>query len=123
LTASKVMSNPNVKKSDWQFPADFLAMFGMAIVPLIVALVAGVLLTPLFRARSGDPTMLWVAVGLAIIGIVLLFIARLPLYRQRRFFTLGPGALDEPHRRIYRWAYRFIAASVLLLLLLYLTLR
>jgi bacteriorhodopsin len=98
-------------------------MFGMAVIPLIVAMVVGVLLAPLLRTRSGDPTILWVAVVVAFLGVVLLFIARLPLYGQRRFFTLGAGLLDERHRRIYRWAYRFIGTGALVLVLLHLTLR
>lgn len=117
------MNKSNDNKSSCNFPADFLAMFGMVIIPLFVAIVTGVLIAPLFHARTGDPTILWVTLVLATIGIVLLFIARLPLYRQRRFLTFGPGALDEQHRRIYRWAYRFIGTSMLLLVLLHLTLR
>jgi hypothetical protein len=50
-------------------------------------------------------------------GVVLLFLARLPLYRQRRFFAFGPKLLDESHRRLYRWAYGFICLGGLLLLL------
>lgn len=116
------MSNLNDKKSDWDFPPDMLALLGMAIVPLFLATLLGSLFTPLFRARSGDPTVLG-AVGIASIGVVLLFVARLPLYRQRRFFTFGPGSLDEKHRRIYCWAYRFIGTSIVLLALLHLMLK
>jgi len=61
-------------------------------------------------------------IGIAI-GTVLLFLARLPLYRQRRFLTFGPKELDERHRRVYWWAYRFIGASVLLLVVLLFVLR
>jgi len=111
------MKKPNGNTPSWQFPADLpglLSMLAMATLPLIVA---GYLLTPLFGAISGDPIGLWMATVLAGVGIVLLFYARLPFYRQRRFFTLGPGPLDAQHRRIYRWAYLFIGASVPLLVL------
>lgn len=67
--------------------------------------------------RTGDITIPLLAMFFASVGVVLLFFARLPLYRQRRFFSIGPKLLDEPHRRLYRWAYRFIFLGVLLLLL------
>lgn len=67
--------------------------------------------------RTGDITIPVVAMLSAGIGIVLLFLARLPLYRQRRFFAFGPKLLDESHRRLYRWAYRFICLGGLLMLL------
>jgi hypothetical protein len=117
------MNRPNDKKSDWYFPPDMLAIFGMAVIPAIVVILMTCLITPLIRARSGDPTMLWVAGVLAGIGIVLLFFARLPLYRERRFFVIGPGALDQKHRRLYRWAYGLIGCSTLLLVLLLLVVR
>jgi hypothetical protein len=47
----------------------------------------------------------------------LLFIARLPLYRQRRFWTFGPRQLDRKHRRFYWLANTAVVVSVLLLLL------
>ena len=57
------------------------------------------------------------------VGTVLLFFARLPLYRQRRFLVFGPRELDKRHRRLYWWAYRFIAASIVLLVVLILIVR
>ncbi len=116
--AHERMNKPNRDRSEWHFPADILAIFAMTVVPIILALAGGFLFTPLFRARRGDPTMLYIAVVLAAVGIVLLFIARFPLYRQRRFFSLGPGALDPKHRRIYWWAYVFIGCSGVMLVLL-----
>lgn len=110
------MNAPKIKPSNWHFPPDFLAMLGTLFGALFFATFSGLVLPPLFRARKGDTTVLWVALALAAIGIVLLFIARLPLYRQRRFFTFGPGALDKRHRRIYLGAYCFIVTSAALLL-------
>jgi len=117
------MDKSNDRQPGSQVPPDMLAMLGMTIVPLIAALLTGMLLDPLFQAWSGDPTMLYLAVVLAGIGIVLLFFARLPLYRQRRFFSIGSGALDPKHRRLYRWAYGFIGSGTILLALLHLVLR
>jgi hypothetical protein len=53
--------------------------------------------------------------GAGVIGAVLLFVARLPLYKQRRFWTIGPMQLDRKLRRIYWLAYAFVVASLLLL--------
>ena len=43
--------------------------------------------------------------------------------KQRRFFTIGPAALPESHKRIYRVAWRFIAAGMLIMLLLNVLIR
>ena|SRR5665213_2724164 len=113
--------NEQKKSDDWYFPPEVIG----SLLPLIIGIVLsvfGFLTTSLLNARAGDPTMLWLAVVVGIIGIALLFVARLPLYRQRRFFTFGPGALDTRHRKFYRWAYLFIGASVVLLALTCLTL-
>ena len=56
------------------------------------------------------------AVFSATVGAVLLFLARLPLYRQRVFFTFGSRLLDARHKRLYRMAYGFIGIALLLLL-------
>jgi hypothetical protein len=53
--------------------------------------------------------------ALGCFGIVLLFLARLPLYRQRQFWTFGPSALPKLHRKLYWLAYLLVVASVLLL--------
>jgi len=81
-------------------------------------LIAVVLSSAALNARAGDRTLFWFALAAALIGIVLLFIARLPLYRQGRFLTFGPKALPQDHRRIYWIAYVFIIAGVLTMLFL-----
>jgi hypothetical protein len=73
--------------------------------------------------RQGDPTFVWIAVALAVIGTILLFIARLPLYRQGKFFTFGSKALSPGHRKVYRIAYGFIGVSVAMMLALLIVLR
>jgi hypothetical protein len=117
------MNEPTEKRSDWRVPADMLALFGMFVVLPIGGLLGSFLLPPLTGASRGDPTLLYVALVLTCIGIVLLFIARLPLYRQHRFFTFGPGGLDQKHRRVYEWAYVFIICSAALLVMLHLIIR
>ena len=68
-------------------------------------------------------TLYGVGVGAGVVEILLLFIARHPLYRQRRFWTVGPRQLDRRHRRFYWLAYASVTASLLLLLVLWLRTR
>ena len=75
------------------------------------------------NARKGDPTIYWIAFGLAIFGLLLLFFARLPLYRQGKLLTFGSKELPERHKRIYRIAYYLIVASVVMMLLMLAMLR
>jgi hypothetical protein len=113
------MNNLKRGKSVWHFPPDLAALFGLYYIVLPMALIGGWLGTGIYNARGvGNTFALWVAVALGSIGTVLLFFARLPLYRQRRFLVLGPRDLDKRHRRLYWWAYRFIAGSIVLLVLL-----
>ena len=87
----------------------------------VVALLATQLLT--FFTRLTGTRWIWCyGIGLAVaaVGVGLLFYAKIPLYRQRRFFTFGSGALSEGRRPFYRWGYRcvFFAVALLLCLLL-----
>jgi len=113
------MSKRNDIKSDWYFPPDLAALFGIYYVVLPLALIGGWLSNRIYDAMSvGDSSACWAAVALGAVGTILLFLARLPLDRQRRFLVFGPRELDQRHRRLYWWAYRFIGVSVLLLVLL-----
>ena len=92
-------------------PPELLFFFG----PALIAFPTLVAWPILRRVREGDPLLPFIALGLALLGIALLFVARLPLYRQRRFLVFGPALLDSTHRKLYRCAYVFIASAVLLL--------
>jgi hypothetical protein len=117
------MSDGKRKLSDWYVPAELAGMFVLPLIALI-GIVAAMFLPLLNEARHrGDATLVDVALLFGLAGVMLLFFARLPLYRQRRFFTFGPRALDGPHKRLYRWAYRLIRVCVLLLVFLVLILR
>ncbi len=105
------------KKSDWSpLPPDMVAII---FSPFIIAGIALLTVSLFWRMMRGGVLAVF-AVGLAagIIGIALLFLARLPLYRSGQFLTFGPRLLDAPHRRLYRWAYFFVAVSVFVLGLL-----
>jgi hypothetical protein len=102
---------------DWSpLPPD---VFALIFSPLIVLGIA-LLTTSLFwrLLRGGVLAVFALGVAAGIIGVVLLFLARLPLYRSGRFLAVGPRLLDAGHRRLYRWAYGFVGTSVLVLVLL-----
>ncbi|MBI4537086.1 MAG: hypothetical protein HY712_03915 [candidate division NC10 bacterium] len=114
------MNSPKDKESDWYFPPDLAAV----LAPMLAGVIFLYLFCGISWARSfGDTSLLRLALILGGVGVVLLFFARLPLYRQRRLFTLGPRALSGVHRKLYYAAYVFIIPSVLLLGILVLFVR
>jgi hypothetical protein len=99
----------------------FLEHWWFLLVPIIALLTSGLLT---FFTRLTGTRWLWsYAIGLAIAaaGVSLIFYAKIPLYRQRRFFTFGSGALPERTRHYYRWGYRCVLFAVALLLCLLLS--
>ncbi len=87
--------------------------------PLVTAILATLFLPFVynFRHRIIDAwNVYYVAIVIAAVGITMLFFARLPLYRQRKFLTFGPKELDARHRKLYWVAYCSIGISVYLLL-------
>ena len=94
-------------------------MLAIWLAPLFIGLLAVMILPALNRIRRVDAwSVFGVAVAVALLGVVLLYYARLPLYRQGRFFNFGSHLLDAPHRRLYRVAYCFIFVAVFLLVIL-----
>ncbi|SRR6266542_1635423 len=83
------------------FPPDILAALGLPVV--VVALLASWVLSV-----HGIAWILATGASfcVAVLGAALLFIAKLPLYRQGRFFTFGIQALPVTSHRFYRWGCR-----------------
>lgn len=112
------------KKSDWYVPPDIGCLFFFYFAFPIIAILSGMLLPLIARFKSGNVIgIFYSALALGVLGTVLLFFARLPLYRKRQFLTFGPGQLSGIHRRLYWLAYLFVAVSILLLVLIWLRLR
>jgi hypothetical protein len=105
------------KADDWYFPPDLAAALAPIVCSIILLLavcgISWVSAVALFR----------LALFLGGIGVTLLFVARIPVYRQRRFFSLGPGAVSGIFRKIYCVAYIFIVPSILFLIFALLFLR
>jgi hypothetical protein len=109
------------RDSNWYVPADWLWHFGMFLIIPCVALLASILLPVIARLKTADIAALYFSgVAAGVLGVLLLFIARLPLYRARRFWTLGPRQLDRKHRRYYWLAYVAVTVSLLLLWIVWL---
>jgi hypothetical protein len=98
-----------------------LEHWGLTIIPVSAILVSQVVI--FFVNLSGARFIWCYALGLlfAGVGVALIFYAKLPFYRQRRFFTFGSGVLPENKRAFYRWGYRCIGFAVVLLLCLLLS--
>lgn len=94
-------SADNLNNSFRNFPPDILTALGLPFV--FVALFASWVLSV-----HGIAWMWAVALSfsVAVFGAALLFVAKLPLYRQGRFFTFGIQALPEKSHRLYRWGCR-----------------
>ena len=91
-------------------------IMGLMVPMALVVSVLGSSVLFWFRRLTGIP-WLWcyaVALTLAATGIGLLFYAKLPLYRQHRFFTFGSNAIPDARRSFYRWGYLFAVSSVAL---------
>ena len=97
------MSTPS-DKHDYslrRFPPDTLTALGLPIV--ITALLASWVLS------IHGVAWIWAAAvsfSVAVFGADLLFIAKLTLYRQGRFFTFGTQALPMTSHLFYRWGCR-----------------
>jgi len=118
------MSN---KRSDNHLPEEVLGLlssiFFMPVIAVIAMLTA--MLLPSVTSLRGEviTRLYWVGVAGGVFGIVLLFLARLPLYRQGRFLTFGPRELDQIHRRLYWLAYLVVLVSMGLFVVVWLRLR
>jgi hypothetical protein len=117
------MSN---KRSHRYLPEEVLGFLSsIFFMPAVaVALLTATLLPSVTSLRVEAATKLyWVGLAAGVFGIVLLFFARLPLYRQRRFWTLGPRELDLFHRRLYWLAYLVLVVSIGLFVIVWLRLK
>lgn len=109
------MENLVHKETDGHFPWDLVVLLSPGI---LIGLLSVVSIYTAQAESPGDTNLLPVALILGGVGVVLLFLARLPLYRQHHFLTFGPGQLSGTHRRLYFAAYFFIVPCIFLLLAL-----
>jgi hypothetical protein len=93
---------------EWIWPplGQWVLLWGMLVIAIIGIVTAQV--ASWFRTLThGEWIRCYnVAVLFGIIGVGLIFYAKLPAYREHRFFTFGAGALPVKRRTVYRWGYR-----------------
>ena len=115
------------KPSHRYLPEEVVGLLStILLMPTIVAIgVLNAMLLPSITSlrRMDISSLFWVGLAAGILGVVLLFLARLPLYWQRRFWAFGPRQLDRFHRRLYWLAYLFVIASILLLAIVWFRVR
>ena len=90
---------------------------------LIIPGVAGMLIFLLISYLTGLAGASWIhcygiALTTAAIGVGLIFYAKIPLYRQRSFFTFGTKALPRSRSFFYRAGYCGVLLAIGLLLCL-----
>jgi len=109
--------NTSPDKHDYSlrnFPADILAALGLPIAA--IALLASWVLS------IHGVAWIWAAgasFSVAVLGAVLIFIAKLPLYRQRRFLTFGIQALPVTSHGYYRWGCRCSVFGIIAMVVLW----
>jgi hypothetical protein len=113
-----------MKKSlkDWTpLPPDMVALIFSPLIIIAMALLTTSLLWPVLR--GGVLSLFLAAVAAGVLGVGLLFFARLPLYRRGMFFSFGPRLLDARHRKLYWRAYGLVAVSIFVMVALIVALR
>ncbi len=103
------------RRNDSDFPMDI----GMSVIGLPIAGLSLLLTTLLLDRGWLWLAAYWLGVALVCVGGALMFLAKLPFYRQGRFLTFGTAGMTEESKTHYRKALRWIlgglAISVLLL--------
>jgi hypothetical protein len=102
-------------------------MAGCLTLPLLalVVIVTSCVLQPILRSLHAHGLWICYALSLAsaLVGIVLLAYARMPLYRQGRFLFVGPKQLPKDRLPAYQWAWRFIGLTLCIQVILLLATR
>lgn len=114
-----------VNQSDWNIPKDWgywMAWSVMALVYLLLPLPIHALINALFsnltETQNGNPHLFDLSLSLATAGVCLLFLARLPFYRQRKFFSVGPRGLPPLNKVCYWVSYGFLSTAITLMALM-----
>jgi hypothetical protein len=90
------------KSSDWYVPLDWLMHFLLILTLSIIVILACILLPVLNVLEAvGALNLFYSGLGIGSLGIVLLFFARFPLYRQHKFLTFGSRELPAFHRKLH----------------------
>jgi hypothetical protein len=82
---------------------------------LLVLVAAGVQVLLFFRSLTGPgwTALLWMGFGAQMVGAVLIGAAKMPAYRDGRYFTFGSKSVPTPLRGAYRWGWRCFTIGIL----------
>jgi hypothetical protein len=103
-------------------PADqWFGVWGLLVIVAISIATSQVL--AFFTQLTGMRWIWCYSVGIAVaaFGVSMIFYSKLPIYRERRFFTFGARALPEQRRPAYRWGYRCAIFAIVLFACLFLS--
>jgi hypothetical protein len=119
-----------MKTSDWYIPKDWafwlgwhFVTFTFLLLPILFNSIINMLFSGLTETQNGNPNLYYLSLSLALSGILLLLIARIPLYRQKKFFVIGPKGLPSLNKLCYWISYCFIVPAVVLMALLFWVLK
>ncbi len=94
--------------------AELAANLIMSFGPLVAALAIAAVLT----IRSEPLASAWACLALWAAGLMLLFVAKLSLFRRGVWISWGPGRMPSSLRRVYFAGYALIAAGAAVCLIL-----
>jgi len=104
------------RNDNWYLPPDWRCLLPLSFAPVIVLLAVSAAVSLFDKLENGNVLAIYAwGLGAGLLSAALLFLARWPLYRAGRFWTIGPRELDRHHRRLYFAAYAVFAIAVLLL--------
>ena len=108
-----------MNSSRGRFPQDLLIILLQPLLCIPIILLSGAML-PLMGAIRHPSSAGWlmafeIATTTALIGTLLLFLAKLPQYRSRIFWRIGSRDLPPQHQRLYRLAFLLLIPSLLTL--------
>src|SRR5437867_721336 len=108
------MKKQDSKQWIWPPAEQWITVWGLVVIAVVGILTSQLL--SFFSRLTGTPWIWCYGIGLVVaaVGAALVFYAKLPLYRLRRFSTFGSRALPESRRSFYRWGYRCITFAVAL---------
>jgi hypothetical protein len=95
----------------WPPPDQWLTIWSGLILLGLMAL------SNLLLSFASGPRFVFVGPAVATLGALLILYAKLPLFRQRQFFTFGARAIPEQRRPFYRWGFGMVVLGVLLTLI------
>jgi len=111
----RAMKNRNCDEWIWPRADQWIGVWGLVTIAIVGVVTTWIL--NFFTELTGANWIIcyFISLGVAVVGVSLIFYAKLPLYGQRRFFTFGPRALPAQRRPFYRWGYVCAVLGILLL--------